>query len=325
MTPHSCLPLGSFTWRVRTNSNAREALASYEVQVVSGAVPQKAVFVHETETPVMYTGASLSSPLLGVHRQYMVWQEAVAQVAVTGEWNRVKHLAVTERIDVKDQTTSGIQLLDEQRRCVPSFCSPAPHVRVIVADTHRRYNLTGEHNSVLHNNLMRLKGVGTTTSVSHAFHHAVHSQFEDAPAGEPRVGSKRAAVHMLLTNTDVVELSAMDPGNAIQEAKVEFQEAVYTFFSLPNINKSREEAARRGSTVLHREQYSNIMYMQTVLERLGEAAYAQCFGARKVRFALRALPRFEITSVDDIKVLCEIDMLTTEDKAHLRRMIMNRQ
>jgi len=105
---------------VRMNTDAREALASYEVRVASGAVPQKAVFVFETETPVVRAGAELSSPLLGVHRQYVVWQEAMAQLAVTGEWNRVKHLAVTERIEVKDQTTSGIQLLDEQRRCVPS-------------------------------------------------------------------------------------------------------------------------------------------------------------------------------------------------------------
>ena len=189
----------------------------------------------------------------------------------------------------------------------------------------RSYNLTGEHNSVLHNNLMMLKGVGVTSSVQEAFHHAVHSQFCDAPEGAPRVGSKRAAVHLLPPNTDVTELGAMDTGTAMREAKVEFQEAVYTFFSLPNINKSREEAARRGASVLHREQYSNIMYMQTVLERLGEAAYARCFGARNVRFALRALPRFEITSVDDIKVLCEIEMLTAEDKAHLRRTIMNRR
>jgi len=119
--PHSCLPLGSFTWNVKTNTDAREALASYEVRVVSGAVPQKAVFVFETETPVLLAGAgsgALCSPLLGVHRQYAVWQEAEQLLGVTGEWNRVKHLAVTERIDVKDQTTSGIQLLDEQRRCV---------------------------------------------------------------------------------------------------------------------------------------------------------------------------------------------------------------
>ena len=117
----------------------------------------------------------------------------------------------------------------------------------------------------------------------------------------------------------------MDTGTAVREAKVEFQEAVYTFFGLPNINRAREEAARRGATVLHREQYSNILYMQTVLERLGEAAYAQCFGARAVRFTLRALPRFEITSVDDIKVLCDVGLLTAEDKAHLRRTIMNRR
>ena len=63
---------------------------------------------------------------------------------------------------------------------------------------------------MLHNNLMRLKGVGVTTSVADAFHHAVNVQFCDAPDGAPRVGSKRAAVHLLPPNTDVTELAAMD-------------------------------------------------------------------------------------------------------------------
>jgi len=63
---------------------------------------------------------------------------------------------------------------------------------------------------VLHNNLMRLKGVGVTASVADAFHHAVQTQFSDAPDGAPRVGSKRAAVHLMPPNTDVVELGAMD-------------------------------------------------------------------------------------------------------------------
>ena len=62
--------------------------------------------------------------------------------------------------------------------------------------------------------------------------------------------------------------------------------------------------------------------MQNTLERLGESVYAQsiCLEADDVVFKLRALPRFDITCVDDIKTLCEIQMLTPA----LRKTIMNR-
>ena len=254
----------------------------------------------------MLGGFDICSPLMGVHSQFLMWKEAETQLSVVSEWNMCKHFAVTERIDVKDQTTSGIQLLDEQRR----------------------YNLTGHHNSVVHDSMLRLTGAGTTASVQEAFHHAVHTQFEDRAEsrGETRVGSKRAAVHLMPPNTDVHELSTMETGSAMREAKTEFQDAVYVYFGLPNINRQAEEAGRRGAATIHREQYSNILYMQTLLERLGETAYAHCFGVKTstVRFTLRALPRFEITSVEDIKILAEIGMLTPADMAHLRKTILNR-
>ena len=300
-----CLPLGSFSWRVAMREDARAGLAGYEVNVVSGKIAQDQVLVFETEAPVL-GGYDICSPLAGVHNQFLIWKDAETQLSIVSEWNTSKHFAVTERIDVKDQTTSGIQLLDEQRR----------------------YNLTGQHNSVVHDSMLRLTGAGVTASVQEAFHHAVHTQFQDRAEGrgEPRVGSKRASVHLLPPNTDVQELSTMDTGTAMRDAKTEFQEAVYTYFGLSNINRQLDEAGRRGATSIHREQYSNILYMQTVLERLGEAAYAQCFGvkAHSVRFTLRALPRFEIASVDDIKTLAEIGMLSPADMAHLRLTILNR-
>lgn len=301
-----CLPLGSFSWKVRTNRGPGRAVAEYEVSVRSGSVKESAVHIFETETPVLMSNDyDLCSPLMGVHSEYARWKHAEAQVHHSTEWNRSKHVAVTERIDVKDQTTSGIQLLDEQRR----------------------YNLTGQHNNVVHNNLLRLTGATVTTNTSAAYQHAVHSQFADAETrtGGPAVGSKRAIVHLMPPNTELQELAPMDVGTAAADAKKDFQQAVYVFFGLPNIHHQQATTVR-GVPDIHREQYSNILYMQSVLERLGETAYALCFGAEKtaVCFRMRAQPRFEIACVEDIKVLWEIQMLTPADLAHLRRTILNR-
>ena len=167
-------------------------------------------------------------------------------------------------------------------------------------------------------------GAGVTTSVTDAFDHAVHSQFRDGY--DATVGSKRAAVHVMPTNTELQELGMRPEGTQVADAKTSFQKAVYVFFGLPNINHIQDEQSKTRSTPsMHREQYSNILHVQNTLERLGESVYARSFGlqADDVVFKLRALPRFDITSVDDIKTLCDIQMLTPADMNHLRKTIMN--
>jgi len=301
-----CLAVGSFSWRVRERPRAaarQGGMMEYEIRMLAGTLKESDVLIHETVAPVVDRSVyELSSPISGVLDEYLAWKQCERQSSQCNEWNEVKHIAVVERIDVKDQTTSGIQLLDEQRR----------------------YNLTGQHNNVVHNNLLRLTGAGVTHSVAEAFNHAVHSQFQDH--SEVRVGSKRAAVHILPPNTEVQELGSLPTSALAQEAKTSFQKAVYVFFGLPNINHIQDEQSKTRSTPsMHREQYSNILHVQNTLERLGESVYARSFGleADDVVFRLRAMPRFDITSVDDIKTLCDIQMLTPADMNHLRKTIMN--
>jgi len=132
-------------------------------------------------------------------------------------------------------------------------------------------------------------GAGVTTSVTDAFDHAVHSQFRDGY--DATVGSKRAAVHVMPTNTELQELGMRPEGTQVADAKTSFQKAVYVFFGLPNSNHIQDEQSKTHSTPsLHREQCSNILHVQNTLERLDEAVYARSFGleADAVVFRLRA-------------------------------------
>jgi len=102
---------------------------------------------------------------------------------------------------------------------------------------------------------------------------------------------------------------------------------VYIFFGMPNINNTNTTtSATTEINSLHREQYAHIMNTQRHLEVLGADAYAQCFGVTRsdVSCTLKAMPRFEITTVADIKMLSEINMLTPSDVQLLRKMILNR-
>jgi len=125
----------------------------------------------------------------------------------------------------------------------------------------------------------------------------------------------------------VFTLAPMDAGSAVTDCKAAFQCAVYIFFGMPNINNTNTTtSATTEINSLHREQYAHIMKTQRQMEALGAEVYARCFGlaAGAVTCSLRALPRFELTSVADIKVLWEIGMLTPGDTQQLRRMMLNR-
>jgi len=301
-----CVPLGMFTWSVKpcSNKEGKGSLLRYDVRMSQGK--DVTVHIYEVRSPVLHETSSyedVCTPLLGVLNQYMHWKDSEVQCSVSNQWNTSKHLAITERLDLKDQTTSGIQLLDEQRR----------------------YNLTGQHNNVIHNNLLRLTGGGVTTSVHDAFHSHIHNQFSDTRMCE--VGSKRAVVHIMPPNTEVQELGTMDIGTSVRDNKTSFQSAVYIFFGMPNINNTNTAAAATSAIEgLHREQYAYIMTTKRHMETLGAEAYARSFGVDidNVACTLKAMPRFEVTSVADIKILWEIGMLVPGDMKRLRTMILDK-
>lgn len=298
------MPMGSYSWRVRASEKKKQSnVSEYQLIILSGALSESDVHIFEVHTPVFDRGEyEICSPLNGMLQYYSIWKNASIKFEVANEWNSSKHITVTERIDVKDQTTSGIQLLDEQRR----------------------YNLTGQHNNVVHDNLLRLTGNGTTASVATAFNHAVITQFRDDQSCV--VGSKRAAVHIMPPNTETGELSNMDTGTHMEESRSSYQKACYCFYGLTNLNELHSGHTTQDATAgTNREQYACVIHMRSILNALGREVYAKCFEVdpQLVKFDIRALPRFEINTVADIKLMWEIGMLTPSDMAALRKTIMN--
>jgi hypothetical protein len=117
------LPLGSFTWGVdvvtqRTKKRKRElaCLYRYSVRPIHPEVTPEDIFVFNFQDPVV-TGNILPSPLDGLLAVVRIVNNMERRLEYVVEWNSMKHILTSERVDnLKDQTIEGISLLDSFRR-----------------------------------------------------------------------------------------------------------------------------------------------------------------------------------------------------------------
>ena len=114
------LPMGSFTWTIEQSKNRRDiAPLVYKVRCKSGFVEEIDIHTVEYVSPRQIESATdeaAHSPLAHILNLFMLHERQLCQINESNAWNSNKHIAVTEKIDLKDPTTSGLQLLDELRR-----------------------------------------------------------------------------------------------------------------------------------------------------------------------------------------------------------------
>lgn len=295
-----CLPLGAFEWTVESRPTGRDyrsadvaGLTWYRVTSRVEGVSNDSIYVFPFEDPVLYAQPRLDTPMAGLLERFREMRDTVARSQQRHEWNASKHIAVTEKVDPKDQTTSGLQLLDEQRR----------------------YFLTGHHNQLRHDHLLRLRnqdGQFQRTVTEGIFSH-VRSEFSEYD--ECMVGSKRACCHIMPPNVEVQELSPMEENIDEEGMYVRFARDVCTFFNVqgavPGITggdktKATVSAAVQSMDESEHRQYSVIC---AFLERLGAYAYAKAFGVDidAVQFHFRPVPIRDPDNPDVQKLEAEVE------------------
>ena len=157
----------------------------------------------------MFGSPVCSGPFNHIIAEYKHFLPSRRKIEESNEWNSSKHVIVTEQVDLKDQTTSGLQLLDEQRR----------------------YQITGKHNNLMHNNLLRLQNRDGfyLDNVNDGIFSHVRSEFAD---GHDRVApsTKRACCHIMPPNVQVTEMQELNtPDLALNEQR--FITTVYAHFN----------------------------------------------------------------------------------------------
>lgn len=306
----SCLPLGSFTWRVVANQNQGinktckqlHCILRTEVMPRSGLMDAKNVYVFHASSPVYSNVTNSVGPMQSLVNDYKAMRVALQKYNESNEWNSSKHVVVTENVDLKDQTTSGLQLLDEQRR----------------------YHLTGFHNNLVHNNLLRLQGRDGyyMQSVRDGIFHHVRSEFNDNDSQAP--ASKRACCHIMPPNVQVTELSELNVQNP-EDIQHRFVQNAHAFFNSKagsDLNASARASTAAAENV-SRGELNMTQYMTRSLEKLMMFVYAESFGipVETVRVELRANSKLDNASPADVKAYADAEVLSGADKMNMQKKL----
>lgn len=301
------LPLGSFTWSIDINSahHKRRKLENgncvcrYQVNILHGPVTKSEVLIVNFQDPVVYhdRAHAAKSPLHNLLVKYQRLENTFNMLLACNQWNAEKHVAVTETVDLKDQTTSGIQLLDEMRR----------------------YTLTGQHGHGP-TGIMRMRSRNNQTL--NTVNDATMSWLQDQFSAEN--GGKEAKFHMLPPNMNVQELSTIEAGRELQILIDDFTSSVYSFFDVPRMSEIGGSNTTSSGEQMSRHQYLNVLATCQFMEHVAKIAYCVCFQVpvENVVVSLSPQTRLEVHSAADIKALVEAEILTPADKQQIKRLFL---
>ena len=196
---------------------------------------------------------------------------------------------------MKDQTVSGIQLLDQ--------C--------------RRYALSGTTGSQ-EQALMRLQGRNNESlaNINEANAYWIRDQFHEFE-------KKNTDVHILPPNTDIHELSAQTGiSSDLKFIDELFGQSVFAFFDMPSSTELSKKATSTSSEQMTRTQFSKNVALCRVCEELCTTAYCHAMSIEKsiVKCTIKPQSRLEVTDSSDLKVLIENNVLTPVDRKRLRSM-----
>ena len=267
-------------------------LLEYRVRMRTSVCRDEDVVVVPWVPCLVESNAVVPSPLSGLLSRFLELEKGHELLHKAVRWNAERHLVVTERVDLKDQTSSGIQLLNE----------------------FRTYSLTGqvENYNAVRRLRMNTNGNKPLNNVNDAMIHWARTEFED--------GDATATVHCLPPNTDVQELQAIDLNSLGVDTQEDFRMNVLEFFNMQNVAESNKTAG--ASEALTRSQHDTAQNISTFLESAVVAAYAACFGLerRDVRCKVRPQSRLSIDSTDDVKKLSESQHLNPAHGEKVREM-----
>lgn len=316
------LPLGSFAWSCEISGDRKDLsqlpetyqaphlpgsdnsqqtrkkqktghLLEYRVRMLTNVCRDEDVVVVPWIPPMIEDSGIVCSPVNGLLARYLELEKGHELLNKAVKWNSERHIVVTERVDLKDQTSSGIQLLDE----------------------FRRYNMTGE---VLHYNQvrrLRMQGQDKTNlkTVNDARIHWAQQQFSDDNTGE-------ATVHVMPPNTDIQELQSIDLASLGVESYEEFRSNVLEFFNMTQLSDTAK--AGNSTDTLTRSLHDTAQNIASFLETAVVAGYAECFNLprREVRCKVRPQSRLAIDGSEDIKKLTEAGHINPAHGEKVREM-----
>ena len=282
--------------------NESTCLLRYRVQMLVGDVKDEQVLVVAWQPPYKNSRQVLPSPLQYLFDQHTMLTAGLHIVMEKERWNTHKHLVVSEKLDLKDPTPSGMQLLDDMRR----------------------YSLTGQHNMMqgAMSHYYSRRDKTRLESVVDANHAWVLSEFSKDDS------SAQALPHIMPPNSETSELTPLLSNDVLPQLRQQYHESVHVFFNGLNMpHAGAKYVGSSGSEQASRAQHVTVLGMCDFLQRVAANMYSESFDVPvgDVTCKITARSRLEINSTADIKALVECGVITDNDKARLREMYLGRE
>lgn len=279
--PHT-LPLGSFTWSVeRLPGQGRTWPFAIKVKGIECSFDDRRVQVFSPDVPstkVMYSPMENMVLLL---TNYKTVHDSLTNSIRNSEKVNV---LISEKIDVKDQTLNGIQMLDDARLYMMKGSTPLQQYELGV-------RLSGARTDTV--NLEREQVMRQTNEMQ------AKVELTSIPPN-----SQVTAITSSTTSTDV-----------LQELYRQYLHACYAYFGIPT---SQRNSNSNNADVEASSEAFKVTFISQMVQELLQEAYACCFRveADQVRVTLSS-PTMEVKQVQDIKTLWECGIFSEAELKNL--------
>ena len=271
------LPLGSFTWCTERLVNSKKVWPfGVKIRGIDCSFDERRLYVFGRDT---YSRSVLYSPMEGIIQLLTNHVNMQNSICVSVSNQDKTNVLVSEKIDIKDQTLNGIQMLDDARQYMLKGSTPL-----------QTYDLG-----------VRLAGVRTDTV-----------NFERELA---LLQSNKSQNSMLMTsippNSQVTTVPMQTPSmDILKESQNQYVLACCAYFGVDLVS-SKTTSQNNASCTLRPS--DDIRLLCEMLEDLLGQAYANCFDVQRDKVQVKLMRQKLEVQPDDVKTLWECGIFTSQE------------
>lgn len=288
------LPFGSFTWQAQFKTDDELAQGEWPIKYILRGLDFD---LEKLNVRIFYAANPLFrkmfSPLDTLHAYYKQADVARAEVAACMKSSMHSVVLVSEMVDVKMQTESGIDLLDASRR----------------------YNVGGKTGN---------EYAQTQIQLTSAESGAVLDSVNEAQAcwiSKVERAHENLGMSLMPPNTTVTQVSAPNvQSDVMAQLQDHYRTSVHTHFNVKQQGTSNSTANEWSATPGRlTEEYNSTLHVAQMLEDILPHVYKANFRTTDaVLCSITPTNKLEITSIADIKVLAECNIFSHHE---IRKMV----
>jgi hypothetical protein len=277
------LPLGSFTWEAQYKQPHELSPGAWPIKLVLRGIDLE---IDKLHVRVFYVANPLfrpmSSPLDTLHAYYKHANLARADVAACVRSSMRALVLVSETVDVKIQTESGLDLLDASRRYSVGGATGNEY-------SQRQVLMSADSGAVLNN-----------------VNEAQMCWLSKIQATHDNLG-----ISLMPPNSQATHISAPQvQTEAMNQLQLHYRASVHAHFDVRERSDSQTSSATVAPGAMI-EQRSSVLNTARVLEDFLPHVYKAAFRSTStdVTCTLTFIKKLELTTLADVKVLCECGIL----------------